>query len=806
MNENLIKKLSDHFGEEFELNLSEATNSGFYYLKRASNPKSTRFWIRFSHGTDADYFSAGDFQAGPEKNLRGVVDFNISNLKKSDGVPSDRDYQAQRKVFEKSISKVLSRKGHNAYTQPYANDSPTCFVNSNILYMPFYKGKKIRAVLKIDEKGSKFYMKHSEPKGAVHVVKPPVDNESFIYLCEGLRTGYAVRRGLTIEGAGVLCVGSCGNMENIIKFLKEDKKYENIVICTEKSAHEYYLSLKVKYDCLLVGSETHSDMHSYFNSMGIEMLKKNLVSFRQKTYIPIGVDFNGKMFVYIKQIKNIGSYQRTTAKELYMDAHNTKELPNLDVQMKFFWEVRNLCRKSGTINTIKKIKEGLLPYKGKLFYYDTENLYLIKNKKVRKIDAQAVICNELVLCKDKNKELIDMEKVEPLEHSEIRKLFKILNIFNISEFEKKLIVGWVIQSILCGGLSYRCPIWVNAPTGTGKTQLTNRILTYFFIFYERKVGRQTTPKWIHRCFHGRAIPLIRDEYDPSKKHAFDTMDEMECVRSVATERFPERGISAGIDDTTQTFSFCFSALYSSIRKPKEVSEADLARFVSVKMNRGLNDFYNEKILAFQKKMDITMKTRLYKSLFFLIPEIEKEYNKLMSDPNIRFSGHEKSSFLMLMCCYNSIMNDKIQMSEILPKIKRENPEGFSRVLIQCLDLSLTRQHYGLTESKSLYTLLCAKLLNKKEVNDDSMVLEGKGIFVLKDSLYINEKKGVKFLSKLFRENNTPFTGEKILCSELENDGMLFVKKCKKSEKTQTKQIPRGVYLMFDWKKIKKEME
>ena len=803
MNENLIKKLSDHFGEEFELNLSEATNSGFYYLKRASNPKSTRFWIRFSHGTDADYFLAGDFQAGPEKNLKGVVDFNISNLKKSDGVPSDRDYQAQRKVFEKSISKVLSRKGHNAYTQPYANDSPTCFVNSNILYMPFYKGKKIRAVLKIDEKGSKFYMKHSEPKGAVHVVKPPVDNESFIYLCEGLRTGYAVRRGLTNKDSGVLCVGSCGNMENIIKFLKEDKKYENLVICTEKSAHDYYINLKNKYDILLVGSEAHSDMHSYYYKMGLDMLKKSLVSFRQKSYIPIGLDANGKIYVYTKQLKNIGLYSRATAKELYVDTHNTKTIPEQKLLEKFYWEARSLCRHSGTINSYRKIKEGIFPYNNKLFYYDTENLYIIKENKIKKIDAQAVICNELVLCKDRNYKLADLEKAEPLEPSEIRKLFKILNIFNISDFEKKLIIGWVIQSAVCGGLSYRCPMWLIAPTGTGKSQLTNRVLRHFFLFYERKLGRQTTPKWIHRCFHGRAIPLQRDEYDPSKKHAFDTMDEMECVRSVTTERFPERGISGGIDDTTQTFSFCFSPMYSSTRKPKELSEADLARFVFVKMNRGLNDFYNEKILAFQKKMTTLMKTRLLKTLIFQISKIEKEFNKLMCDPNIRFSGHEKSSYLMLMCCYNSIMNDKIQMSEILPKIKRENPEGFSRVLIQCLDLSLTRQHYALGESRTLYDVLCDKL-NEDDSSFD--VLEGKGVFVFKDYLFINEKKGVKFLSKLFRENNTPFTGDKILCSELENDGMLFVKKYKKSEKTQTKQIPRGVYLMFDWKKIKKEME
>ena len=46
---------------------------------------------------------------------------------------------------------------------------------------------------------------------------------------------------------------------------------------------------------------------------------------------------------------------------------------------------------------------------------------------------------------------------------------------------------------------------------------------------------------------------------PVKKHASDTMNEMEAVRASSTERFPERGISAGVDDTTQTFCYCFSA-------------------------------------------------------------------------------------------------------------------------------------------------------------------------------------------------------------------------------------------------------
>ena len=80
-----------------------------------------------------------------------------------------------------------------------------------------------------------------------------------------------------------------------------------------------------------------------------------------------------------------------------------------------------------------------------------------------------------------------------------------------------MVIGWIIQSTICGGLQYRSPLWILGPTGAGKTQIAERVIRNFFVFYERKSGRDTTPKWIHREFHGKAIPLQRDEYDPSKK-------------------------------------------------------------------------------------------------------------------------------------------------------------------------------------------------------------------------------------------------------------------------------------------------
>ena len=790
MDEKTKNILDKEFGEDFLPILDNPNPEGYYTLRRKYCHHPQKYWIILNHGTKGDFAVAGCRATG--KKVAIPIDFDISDLKRTHKEPKDnKQYERERRIFKTNVEKCLRFKGVNKYLHHYKKDPHTTYVLDGTLFVPFYFGKEVKAVLKIENNGLKKFLRFSEPRNAYHVVKPPLSKSSWIYLCEGIKTGYAVRRGIKKEH-GVVCVGSAGNMENAIKFLKLKKGHE-VIICTEKASHSHYIHLRNKYNCLLVGSSHHEDLHDFYMELGLDRLKRCLLSFQQKQYIPLGISPNHEIIVYIKTLHNVRKYPSQKSKDLYQDAHNIIGVPDNKLSTEFFWEVRSLCLQSGTIKNYMKIKEGIFPHKGLMYYYDTENLYLLKDQEIKKIDPDAVISNDLVLCKESQPTLVDLTKVDILTDKEICNFFKVFDVFNLTDFDKKLLIGWVLQSVICGGLKFRTPLWVIAPTGSGKTQLTDRVLRHFFIFYDRKTGRETTPKWIHRAFHGKASVLQRDEFDPSVKHSMDAKDEMEAVRASSTERFPERGISAGLDDTTQTFCYCFSACYTSIRKVDELSEADLARFVFLKLGRIFDEKFLEKIDAFEKLMTIKMKTRFLKTMILKMEDIKNKYNFFMAKSLFAYCGHEKSSYITLLCCYNSVFEDKITLKDIAPFIKREKPEGYSRLYMKCMNLYLRKSCYDFVNSNlTLYDFLI----------DDEIVLKEKGIYVRDKELLIDEKKGIRFIRQLCYENNVRIN-EHVLKSDLKNDGEMFLGMVNIGSVKD--KIKRGKYLRFNWDKTKEEL-
>ena len=57
--------------------------------------------------------------------------------------------------------------------------------------------------------------------------------------------------------------------------------------------------------------------------------------------------------------------------------------------------------KLGQSTIIEKLKKGFFHIKAIFIIYDTENFYVIKQDKIKKIDEEVVISNELVLCQRK---------------------------------------------------------------------------------------------------------------------------------------------------------------------------------------------------------------------------------------------------------------------------------------------------------------------------------------------------------------------------------------------------------------------
>ena len=785
----LQKKVERFSGEKFTLFPGPLIRGQFYYPKREGNFNSTRYWLRFIRTEDSEQAVFGDWATLNKKYWK--INFKVPVLSSKE--PDIKDFKQKQLEFIETCKKLNLKKGWTSYLEEFQNLPPKCWTKNHTLFVPYKSGNTLKAMLKVYPSGKKMYVKGSEPQGAFCILKDKEEKDSLIYLCEGIKTAYACLKACP-EHAGVWSVGSLSNMEHAVKEILERK--QKPVLCAERSGYNHYVSLKSKYPkCLMVGSRSFDDMYHIYKELGFHLLKKNMTTFKQEIFIPIGMDEAGRIIIYIKYMKNVMNYGKEKLKELFCDCHNTNDPPSMPQATTFYWNTRFLCRLAGIVKYFLKIKEGVIPHRGNTYYYDTVNLYLLKNDKVKKIDPEAIISPEIVLCKEKNIDLPDLEPLTPLTDEQIEYIFSFISLFGFKKLDEKLLKGWIIQSIVCGGLPYRAPLWLIAPTGAGKSQLTSRLLKSFFIFYERKTGRQTTAKWIHRSFNGKAIPLQRDEYDPSKRYSGATVDEMECVRTCSTERFPERGISAGIDDSVQSFVYCFSALYTSTKKPLELSDPDMARFIFLTLKHKFPKGYNSEIKKFQNLMTLKMKSKLVKTCLESLSNIKKNYEKYMSVKEFSDRGHKKSSLLMLAACYNAIFKDKIKYEEVRPVLQKIKISS-SRLLLSSLKLVLKKNHYNFSSSQILFNTL-----NNAE---DRPFMEENGFFLYnkKKELLIHKKIGIRFLERLWKENSSIYS-EQILISELESDGPFYIKTFTIG-KLKEQIIRRGNYLAFNWTAIKKE--
>lgn len=791
--EQLESKLSEIIGESVKL--VKDKKEGYFCVARDSYPKGDRrFWGIFHSKNDGDFFTLGDF-ADEEFRERIKTNFDTHHLTIPYKIPSFEKYNKKKVEFAKDVSIFFNSTGHNVYTDSYKKTPSSTGLYNKKLYMPFYRLKDYQnncmlcAVLEIDETGKKMYVKGSEPRAAFHPVKRPAQSQDLLYLCEGLLTGYAIRECIK-QGSGVFCVGSIGNMENVITALKPI--YKNIVICTERASAKKYMELKYKHNLYLVGSDVHEDFHHFYMVTGKAISSKSLLAFREKHFIPLGIK-GGRLCCYMRSTGGIQYYTKNNVFDLFSDTYDTDETPGRKEASDLYFKVKKMCRANGNVKTIKVIKEGVTPYKDNMYYYDLERLYHIKKNKVIQTDIDPILNTDFLLEADAKVEQIDLGTVKSFSLEEIKKVASVFDVFNLPAIERKFLFAWVIQSNICGGLKYRAPLWILGHTGAGKTQLTSRIIKKFFIFYQRKQGRLTTPRWLYREFNGKAIPLQRDEYEHQRGHSLDTLHEMEVVRAVATERFPERAISAGTDDATQEFTYCFSPMYTGIRRPNELGLADMARFVFITLKGEFADNYDKVVPAFERFMTPINKARFLKTCLERMHKVNQFYDYQITHSK-GIIGHGKSSLFTLQGCYNALMPDKITNEEIIKRLEKSinKIKTHSKILLDIFSLNMPRSNYPFLENdQSFFEALC-KSHPKKFFRDYGILVQG-------EEVLIHCKRGINFIRELFRKSGQTVT-EATLANDLKDDGELF--KNYQFKRIEKHGVPiNGYYYCFKWKEV-----
>ena len=772
---------------------------------RAENKKSTKIWAIFFSNPDGNVIQVGNFETGENRIFK--IKSDISSYASSYKPPSKKEYVKKRDSFSIRWEKAFREKQKKNCPHLKNYDiPPSGYYIEGKGYFPYCKfpETKISAVQTIDKE--KKFTKGSETEGAVHVIRPPRDKNSLIYITEGIKSGYAAALE-SPKSAGIMAAGSIHNIEKAVLNLKAGG-YNRLVLCAEKKGFDRYELWRDRHQILMIGSKEWDDLDDLFIKTDREVLKAFVTTFRDKNFVPIGLNSKGHVGLYIKGVKLISFYKKTDAEICFSDCYDTLTPPKAKEAKEHYFYARKLCREVGlSAENIYRLYYGIHPLKENFLFYDQKWLYLIKNEKIVKLDKDSTIFKDIVLAKYAGIRQRDLTKLNPLDKREIAYIEETGKLFSFGpDIENKMILGWIVQGLLCGGLKYRSPLWITSDSFAGKGELSKRFIFQCFPVFERMQGRTTTPRWLCRFFNGKSIPLHRDEYEPSKSKSRETEEEMEFVRNSATERFPKRGIAAGLDDTTNNFIYCFTALYSSIQRPK-LTSGDIGRFVFIELLYVFKENFEKKLKKFQNFMNIENKHRLLVTSMLKLHKIRKNYEELMnSDELSKIRTHKKSSVITLACCYNAVFNGEITIAEMqnyLNKMETQKGfEGYSKMLYRFMFAVCEQKAYPfLMESINIIYLIKKMETDpfNQAANADELkikaFLNDWGIYLYKDSLLIDCKKGVVFIHNILKNDI------KNIVSNLSQDGDFLINPRFKIGEND-KNIPRRTYLRFDWNKIK----
>ena len=766
-----------------------------FYVPQKKHSDTTRFYLTFSYLKGKAICNFGDFQTGTK--LKYFLTFDISEYTKSDYSPNNQEFV---KIIEKFNSNAEAffkntKLGVNNYI-PEEFDIKLPIVN-NTIYLPYkhIKSYKINAIQKISNNSVKKFIKNSCLTGCVFELKAPKEPQNIVYVVEGLKTGLAVNHCMDTQNGVIVC-GGLLHLENNLKTLKE--KYTNLALCLEgKSTYSKYIELKNKHNCFLVGDIDYDDVYDYYNQTNKQITHSMLVKFIEPNYIALGLN-NNNLKIYLKKLKDITIYNKNDHDLLFSDINNTNEQIDRNKTKNFYLNVRKACRIKGKADNIEKFYVGLYPIGEDFIYYDQKFCYLIKKNKILKIKEEDLLNKNIFLCKTGKYNSLDLMSVSELSNAELALIKETLNIFEFKndKLTKKFILGWIIQALLTGGVPYRTPLWITAKSFSGKSQISRRFIFNCFPFFERTVGRTSTDKWLPRQFDGKAIPLHRDEFEPSQFKKEQAENEFEYMRATATERFPKRGISGAIDNKTIEFTYCASILFSGINTPKELKDQDIGRIMFFDLKYNFKGNFEKKLKTFEKFMTLKNKIRFFKKAVVNLHNINNKYFKYMEDKEYsKIKSHKKSSVFMLASCYNTLFpKTAITRSEIEEALSGSIVNTiYSKMLNDWLSLTVDPRRF-LAVSNNFNALI------NKELTE---IYEANGIYIKKSKqkhlLYIKLNKGLRLMQEMFYYHNklNDFNLEYIKAT-LEKDGEYLVNKNLTVGKLKNQIIPRGQYIVFNF--------
>ena len=184
--------------------------------------------------------------------------------------------------------------------------------------------------------------------------------------------------------------------------------------------------------------------------------------------------------------------------------------------------------------------------------------------------------------------------------------------------------GWLITSVIGGGLEWRPHIWMTGPSESGKSWILKHVAAKLLGPFKSYIGDGTAPS-LARKMHSDSLPAILDEAEPTNRN----VEEILNLARLASGGDGERIRSVRSQDIL-SLNPRFSLLMSSTKIP-QLGSADASRVGVVNLSSvGVENWpsVQQSILA---SLSGDIPERIRASLVAEGPEIVSETNRIASD-------------------------------------------------------------------------------------------------------------------------------------------------------------------------------
>ena len=581
------------------------------------------------------------------------------------------------------------KKEDTSYTRLKNITNYSAYSENDTLFIPLYNEDKITGLQIISPTGSKRFKKHSICANSYHIVSNNYDR--LVFVTEGYATACTVAK--AVPNSMVICAFSLHNLPPVCKrFIKSD--YSRVVIaCLERDLKNSDTNrvlkeaLKGVTACAIPRFINPKSKGTDFNDLATEegikqvQIQLNFINLEtmENSPIPLGYTEGNEFYLfsrltrtYVKFTDSLKAYTHFLFTSSFLQKHfpHTSKEYN-DKQATAYYS--GLCRAVGRFNPTLVRGLGVFKEYNKLLFNNGNLVYQFEDNRLVSWDNQ----QSSYVYKSDTPLFDDLSSSKPLDVKDIKELGSALCSLDWEDSQLGIVLlGWMVQSTLCGITDWRTHLWILGDTSTGKSYIRSEIFKKIFGYANFVDSAFTTARGILRCISHSAVPVIHDEAEGSSANALVQMKQiMEMHRQSCEGKGGQINIAKQTSSGVNNYHIRHSVCNLSIRSTYPTA-ADSDRFLELHLKRGDWDSKFSQANNFFSKINSDFSARFLLSCLSKADDYLKNYKDILPLVEEKYRG--RYTYHRFRCITSIVagaytileLNDKEDfMDKLLPAIE-----------------------------------------------------------------------------------------------------------------------------------------